>query len=282
MKKIIFLLSFLFAQTILAATKADFLIVSHPQKLSIYNRYEQPLPESEWNQFLPYAPFQVIRKNELLGDQITEALRFSYQGNHFFLLTDDKGNIVNKTGVQYLKTFQQTMVYNDTVYLRSPVSLFESYPSNGSSFSVGKDERVIRIFKYNSSFYLLHEKPLRYGWYTGRSDVFRKIQVVPMAETVNTADIQNRIQSRLDAANESYGQIFSFFNQVTNQQKSIPQWKLESTGSTITCNFVGSNLVSSQLEQSTRYIVQDIEQILLGKPFTVTYSAGRISIDRRN
>jgi hypothetical protein len=47
------------------------------------------------------------------------------------------------------------------------------------------------------------------------------------------------------------------------------------------CWLTGPKTYSSQLEQSTRYLVNDIENMLIGKPFSVAYREGEILIESK-
>ena len=68
---------------IFTSSAAEFVIVPQPGKFSIFDQYEQPLSEDDKRQLLPNSPFQIINRDELMGDQITEALRFHTREGHF-------------------------------------------------------------------------------------------------------------------------------------------------------------------------------------------------------
>ena len=70
-------------------------------------------------------------------------------------------------------------------------------------------------------------------------------------------------------------------NHITNQGKLIPSGSVVTIKNAIQCRLSGSSQMTGQLEQSTRYIVQDIEQSLLGKPYSVSYKSGLIEIGPR-
>ena len=261
---------------------ADFLITSNPQSLVIFNQYEQPLTEADRKSFLPYCPLEIVNKKELLGDQITEALRINYQGIVYYLLKDDKGEISGKNTQQYNKTLLKCTLLNDTVEVGKKIFISEKQSSSGVTFPLTKGEHVIRVFSYGSQFYILKPgKTPHYGWYSGSPTVFSTLKktVKKPINKVKITDIEHRVKSRLQTTNETYSNMFGYFNQVTRQQKSIPEWIFSSDGKSITCTLNGSKTLIEQMEQSTRYVVQDIEQMLLGEPFTITYKTGIISIN---
>ncbi|HON10148.1 MAG TPA: hypothetical protein PLE24_04715 [Chitinispirillaceae bacterium] len=262
---------------IFTSSAAEFVIVSQPGKLSIFDQYEQPLSEEDKKQLLPNSPFQIINRNELMGDQITEALRFSYQGRTFFLRKGDG------TSAFLQKTLTNCTVINDTVQLKSDIRMSGGTSPGGSSFPAKAGQKVIRVFRRGNDFYLLLPgQNERYGWYSGPSSVFLTSAAPQVAvKSDDLSSIEQIVKKRIDAVNDTYRSMFDFFNEVTNQQKSIPSWTVTVEKKSINCKLSGPSQVIGQLEQSTRYIVQDLEQSLLGKPFTVSYTPGKIEIGPR-
>ena len=273
----LFLLSASVSQ-ISGADRADFLILSNPHEFSILNHFEQTVADKDKKQFfIPYAPLQIIDRNATLGDQITEALRFNYRGSTWHIQKNDKGNLVGPAKT-YQKTFSNCEIINDTAGLSKQIRLYEKHPSSGNSFTINSSGSVERVFKFKGSYYLHSlEAQGKYGWYSGPSTVFelkKKVQKDTQAQN----DIVYRIESRLKAVNETYRDFFNHFNEITKQQKSIPEWNIEKDKSVIRCTLGGSVEIIDQLEKSTQYVVQEIKQILLGKPFTVDYHNGEITI----
>ncbi|MDO5575726.1 MAG: hypothetical protein Q4F84_01490 [Fibrobacter sp.] len=259
------------------ANSADFLILSSPSDLTILNHFEQTVSADEKKQIiLPYSPLQIIEKNTTLGDQITEALRFEYKGKTWFIQKNEKGNFAGlKQG--YQKTFQKCELINDTVTLTKSIRIYEQYPSSGK-FSTVSPGSVERVFKFQNCYYVYSfENPQKYGWYSGASSVFEKKKTVSKSSLIQS-DFVNRIESRLKTINEMYTGFFGHFNDITNQQKSIPVWTTEKSGSVIKCKLVGSVEIVDQLEMSTQYVVQEIRQILAGKPYMADYQNGEIII----
>lgn len=273
----LFLLSASVSQ-ISGADRADFLILSRPYELSILNHFEQTVADKEKKQvFIPYAPLQIIDKNTTLGDQITEALRFNYRGKTWHIQKNEKGNLVGLPQT-YQETFSNCENINDTTGLSKSIRLYEKHPSSGNSFTIKNSGSVERIFKFKGSYYLHSlEAQGKYGWYSGPSTVFLQKKKAQKATQVQN-DIVYRIESRLKSVNETYRDFFNHFNEITKQQKSIPEWNIEKDKSVIRCTLSGSVEIIDQLEKSTQYVVQEIKQILLGKPFTVDYNNGEITI----
>jgi hypothetical protein len=263
------------------AAQSDFLIITNPDKLSILNQYEQPLSESEKKLFLPFMPFQIVNQKETLGDQITEVIRCFNLGSTYFLLKDDNGGFTS-TGHVTFQSIKSCTILGDTVEVINNFTFSQKFPTKGIESAIKKGETVVRVFQNGQNTYFLRlNKPQVYGW-CSVSGVFKKTKKIETKEaTVNFTDVAQRIQKRLDAANALYKSYFSYFNDLTHQQKSTPYWQIVAENGNYHCTLKGSQQTTSQLQQSTDYIVQDIEQLLLGKPFSVSVSGNLITIVQR-
>lgn len=263
------------------AAQSDFLIITNPDKLSILNQYEQPLSVSEKKSLLPFMPFQIIDQKETLGDQITEVMRCNNLENTYFLLKNENGGFTSTEHVTF-QNIKNSTILNDTVEVISNFALSQKFPTKGIESAIKKGETVVRIFQNGSNTYLLRlSKPQVYGW-CAVPNVFKKAKKIePKEVTVNFTDIAQRIQKRLDAANELYKNYFGYFNKLTSQQKSVPYWQVVAENGNYRCTLKGAQQTTSQLQQSTDYIVQDIEKLLLGKPFSVSNSGNLITIVQR-
>lgn len=261
-------------------TAADIVIVPQLQDFAIFDQYEQPLSDTEKNRFPPFSPFQVIKRNELMGDQITEAVRLSCQGRTYYLPKKNKS-----TDKLLLKALVNCSILNDSVLLKKDIKVYTGSTSGTPSFTIKADQQVIRVFRHGNNHYLLTSgQNGRYGWYSGSADVFHAGKTTVKATSARQNDlagVEQIVKKRIQAVNETYNSIFGYFNQMTNQDKLIPSWTVVTVKSAIQCRLSGSSQVTGQLEQSTRYIVQDIEQSLLGKPYSVSYKSGLIEIGPR-
>ena len=263
------------------AAQSDFLIITNPDKLSILNQYEQPLTELEKKLIFPFMPFQIINPKEILGDQITEVIRCTNLGSTYFLLKNESGGFTGNDHITFQK-ISKCIVLGDTVEVVRDFTLSQKFPTKGIESTIKKGESCIRIFQNGSNTYLLGlGNPQRYGWCAASGVLKKAIKIENSEATVDLVDIGQRVQKRLDAANELYKNYFSYFNDLTDQQKSIPYWQTFSENGGYRCTLKGSRQTIAQLQQSTDYIVQDIKQLLLGKPFSVNNSGDQIIIVKR-
>jgi hypothetical protein len=224
-----------------------------------------------------------VSLGEQLGDQITNAARFIYSGKACFILTDEKFQRIKKKA-SWEKIFRKCTIINDTVKVRQAITLRIKEPGGPQTFSLPKGSLLLRVFRNNLQWYCI---PLsgngQFGWYQGSIDAFdiTQKQKSSTMEIVGTSDFSDKIQQRLKDANAQYDTFFTYFNEKTSQSKSVPRWEMTINGNTIHCILKGSPIIDKYLEKSTRYIVSDLEHILLGKQYQASYAHGEIIIRPR-
>jgi len=233
------------------------------------------MSESDKKTFGSGFPLEIINNKITLGDQITDAIKCKNNDRFYYLIRDESGSFTGSTNVSFQKQPAVTSLW-DTVELTSNATL-----SATSSLTISKGTMVIRIFQKSGSTYAFLPDRNVYGFIQSTS-VFRKRTVaVSQPVKVNTTDIFESIKRRLDAANEHYTSTFNFFNTHTGLQKSVPYWYIESDGKRIICTLKGSKQTNIQMEQSTSYIVNEIERFLVGKPYSIRYENFQITISTK-
>lgn len=261
---------------------SDFLIIGNPSECGLYDQYEQPLPPAQKKRLLPGTPFRIVNNAQFMGDQITRGMHLSYHSASFYLMLDDKGNPAALPSSALPSTYRNCTPLFDTVLITAPaVKMYPRYPSSGNSTIIKKGERAIRVFSFRGSTYLLRSLQPRYGWSRLNDGSFRRPPTNDRSKKSDYTHLHKRIMIRLENANRRYDTLFHYFNSITRQQKSVPFWDYSENDGNHSYRLNGSRETVAQLEKSTRYIVDDIEAILLGKPFSATCKEGVITIGSR-
>ncbi len=255
---------------------ADFYIFSSITKVTLLDNYEQPMDESDKKALGSGFPLEIINSKITLGDQITDAIKCKNNDRFYYLIRDESGSFTGSTITSFQKQTAMASLW-DTVELTSNATL-----SGTSSLSLSKGTTVIRVFQKSGSTYVFAPDHNVYGFVQGTSSFRKRAVAVSQPVKVNTANIVESIRRRLDAANEHYTSTFNFFNAHTGLQKSVPSWYIESDGNRVVCTLKGSKQTIVQMEQSTSYIVKDIEKFLLSKPYTVRYENFQIIITTKD
>ena len=268
-----------------AATSVDFLVIGSPGSCTLYDQYEQVLATARKNALPPNAPFEIVSERQLMGDQITQAMQLSLLGSTYYLLLDEKGAVTGVPASAGLTRYHGCTPRHDSLLVTvASLSLTRHPGSGGSLAALNKGDTVLRIFSWRGSNYMRRcgAHPV-FGWTGSSKGRFRAVEPLPTvhASEDDFAPLHLRIMKQLQAANERYDSLFSYFNHRTRQERNAPRWIAETTGDAHRYILKGSDEVVMTLDTSTRYLFRDIEQLLLGKPYLASYRQGIITIRRR-
>jgi hypothetical protein len=261
---------------------ADFIILSHPGSYTILNQYQQPVSEQEKGLFSENTPIQVENENELMGDQITRALRFVFDGRTWFLQKDEAGNLAGDRGKQFRQEYRKCGVLGDTVQIAENRAVPFSQPSlpvgRGAYFTKG--EILIRMFSYGGNSYVRHigARP-EYAWspFLPKS-AWKRIEHTAEKPQGLTNYLSDMIVRRFTEANTAYREYFGHFNTLTHQEKTVPLWQCEARGNEVRCTLNLPYRNTSQLDESTQYLVRDVENMLIGKQCEVVAGKGEVLV----
>lgn len=93
-------------------------------------------------------------------------------------------------------------------------------------------------------------------------------------------EIVQKVRARVEEVNRILARLFDHFNNQFHQQKPLPQWSLERSDKTLTWLLQGTTEPESYHE-STRYLISDIENIVLGAELQVFSSPGKIEVRQK-
>jgi hypothetical protein len=262
---------------------ADFLVLEQPARFTILNQYQQPLSARERAALVPGTPLQIINPEETLGDQITRALQGSFDNRTWFLQKDDSGNLLGGSENNGVRTYKGCSLAYDTVdILKDKAVRFSEKIASGSGPQfLKKGESVIRIFQYRDQWYVRRGQGAgSFGWSSFFDpSAWHRAVAAAVADTGISNYLQDRIIERFRNANTTYRRYFSHFNTITGREKAVPQWQWDFTQAGTIHFFLNAPYrTGSQLDESTRYLVRDLENMLIGKQYDVACEKGDITL----
>ncbi len=267
-----------------SATAKDYLVVGNPAACDLFDEYEQPMSESGKRLLSPGSPFEIVRERQLMGDQITQAMRLSHGSSTYYLLLDEKGKPLGLPPAASARRYGACTPLGDTVVVNAAaIKVSASYPPGRGGHTLEKGVSVVRVFSWRGAIFLQYSTaPPRFGWTGAGGVAFRNRS----AERSGPADdgyaaLHSRIMKRLDEANQRYGTLFSFFNDRTGLRKAAPRWDYTHEKKNHRYELRVAAATAGHFESSTRHIVADVERILIGKPFAARYDSGVISVSPR-
>lgn len=261
---------------VFAREKADFIFLKNPEGFTVYNRYQQMLNSEEKRQLGARGALRVVNPEETLGDGITAAAHVRTGKIDYYIQKNDSGKYLCHDNAS-VKNYNNCQIAGDTIQVLKDRNILVTEEVSGTRHYLKKGSLHIRLFKHRKGYYLVALNGKTNGWSalpsTGAWQVCKQADQKEKTTDLS-GDLYGRIQKRIENANRSYQDYFRYFNRTTGQDLSIPGWKMEKEENSLRYVLTGARARAEQLSGSTEYLVQDIENMLLGKAYKVE-SRGR-------
>jgi hypothetical protein len=283
MKFLLFILLFLPILSVYAQT-ADFLLSSQPEALIIYNKYQQKIPESGRRQFPPRTPWRIVEEFMFLSDQYTPVLKLSYNNDIYFIELDENRKIRGATGFSppEVSVFRNCQIITDTLQVTDSEKIALRFtPDRGKIIILLKKDQLMQIVFGYRDYYFVHTLggELQYGWIKKTQSVFwKKVELQKDKITITLPEtLRHRVRNRMEEVNELYARYFQWMNRRYDKSLTSPWWQIESTENSILCK-LNDIRYADDINESTRYLIQEFEGYLIGTPFKISTEPGTIRI----
>jgi hypothetical protein len=194
----------------------------------------------------------------------------------YYLIRDDRGAVLG--GAAGFQIVKGCAVMDDTVEItRNNAVAFSKNPAPGPAPFIAKGNTLVVLFRHKNYCYALQTGPSpAFGWIPASSrDSWKHLQQTTALDTSLTARTSDLISERIDKANAHYKLFFNAFNHSSNMQKSIPHWE---RAAALTWNLSAPYSRTDELGESTKYLIEDLSDILIGKQFVVRFENGAITV----
>ncbi|MGD9900123.1 MAG: hypothetical protein AB7T22_13450, partial [Calditrichaceae bacterium] len=262
--------------------KADFFVCENPRALIIKNRFQQNLSESELNSLSPFAPWRIIQENSLLSDQFTEAMKVSFKNQIYYILKNETGGIIYTGDVGKADIYRNCLMVQDTIEITRDrlISFSNQYSGDGFNRYLSGGERISRLFKYRSAYFseVITARP-EFGWIRlpGESGWRPFSNPQSVSNSIIPEPLRERIVAKFAQVNTTYNDYFTYFNKKRNRDKAIPRWVVVISNENISAELNPAEY-TAPLSVSTKYLLNDLENILLGTGFGVSFDGGKVEV----
>ncbi len=259
-----------------------FLVVERPDRLLAFNGYQQHLSPQDQLAFQPFVPMRILRDHDVLGDGFTPCMRVEIEGTLCFLVRDDNGHLVGDQHAGTLRTVSGTPLRRDTVRVLEPDVLHLTSADGQHEQPLKPGERLIRLFVSERKTYVkCPGRSPAYGWVTlspaGEEKQWGRTSILRTAESMIPGRIRDSIQAALVRTNAILSTLYRFFNEQAGENRLAPHWHLETSGVSLLCTLVDAS-PERDFPESTRYLMKDLQNYLLGTDFEVFQSSDGIEI----
>ncbi len=272
-----------------AGATADFFIAEKPDRLLIYNRFQQVIPAPERQKlFFSYQPLWIEQPDGLLSDGFTPCLKVRVGRAVYYVIKQADGRPENHEQIGEYAIVENCEVLGDTVEVLRSGELFIApavqYRDAGNARKIYPEtgERLVRIFRHRGRIFVQKAgAPPVFGWSNiagnQKNRWWREISSpgVPVARNrqVDPAEIAAQVERETDAFNETLRQLFAYFNEKTGQQKPVPYWQIQVSAGEVQCTLINpfrdEGSTASPYAESTRYLLIRLENMLQGSGYSL-------------
>jgi len=262
----------------------DVLIVEHPERLVLFNRYQQRLTSDEYRQVPPFVPMVVVREHGYLGDGFTPCAAVEIGREPYYLLRDEGGEFSTQGEPGKTELFRNVTFSEDTLVLLRGRALRLRPAGGGEEILQQAGARVIRLFDHESKTYVrLASAPGRFGWLTlsssSRPPEWSLVEKASAAG-ISPEDVLLRVRPVVDGANRSLRQIYAAISPETGPPHTPPSFRLAPARTEIRC-ILEPGALSGTFSGSMRALLAEMERVLGGTGLHAEISEGTILIPLR-
>ena len=265
-----------------ANTSGDVFIVEHPQRLLLYNKFQQPSSDRERRAIPSFVPMLILKSSDMLGDGFTPCMKVQLDNDVCYLLRDTDGTLAGSASAGYSHVYYHVTLLDDTLQVLRDGRMTLKSPTGSSNRRLRKGELIVRAFRDGVLTYVWASgPPPSYGWVTlgnaNEGSAWKVFASVPPNNGGIADEVLSKIEAKIRETNTVLARLFEYLNAQTGDQRSTPRWRVSQSGKSIVCTFSDQRL-APRFEQSTRLLERDIQALLSGTGFETIRSVGRIEV----
>ncbi len=256
----------------------EFLIVQRPERLQIFNRYQQHLSAEERAKLRSFTPFRVIDADAVMGDGFTRCMTVEDGAHLYYIQKDEEGELLGAAEAGFIKRIQRAEPLRDSVeVIASGVAFFD--PLEQVRLSLARGAIVFRIFAADRLTYAYALSEHRYGWIRqpAREQAWRPLKRARPDAVSPITRVMPALAERVEEVNGKLRRLFGHLGAKHQRQLSAPQWRMHSTPGAVIC-VLETSLPAERFEESSRQLARKLESALLGTSLRVQASAGYIEV----
>jgi hypothetical protein len=263
-----------------AGERHAFLILQHPDRFTLFNRYQQRLTTNEYRTLPKLAVMLVVREDDRLGDGLTRCAAVELDGETFYIRRDDDGVFPTRGGKAAF--FRNAIALGDTIELRKTQLLKPVEGSGGVPLSARS--RAVRVFSSNGNTFVRVLSSGKYaGWLTlpaaheGSTWIIVREHHVPDNQG---PDVMIRLAPVVADANRVMQISFDRCVVPGGPRPSAPSFRLRTTKDGLLCVLEPASYAAS-FEGSTAALLSEIQRALIGTSIHPALAGGSIVIPLR-
>lgn len=262
-------------------TRGTILLVEHPDRFILYNKYQQRLTSAEYRSLPTVMPMVVLREQDRLNDGLTPCVSVEFGGSPFFLQREVGGGFSQRAAGGTVTYYRDAALLDDTVALVRGSAL-RLYPADRTrEQTLAPGTQAIRVFSSGGrTFVRLLSGARPAGWVSlaGSSDWKIVREIGTIRASGETA--RQRLTPLIDEANRVLTVIHTRLAREANLRSTAAAFRLVMESDTLRCTVVPSAL-SRSYAGSLAAMLPAMERALGGTGLQPTLAGGAIVIPLR-
>jgi len=244
------------------AAQADVLLAAHPEKLIIFNRYQQRLTPAELSALHPFEPLVILREKDRLGDGLTPCMSVRLGPDLYYLQIEADGRLAGAGGSAGATIIRDVRLLGDSIAVKKGEALVILSPDRGSTVQAASGSLLRRIFIHDGFTYVRHAT--RYGWIPPGSPGYEGWEIhQPMAREAPLSRDQLRaiVSPLVESANAVLRGLYAHRGEANGRNIQTPRFELLISGDSMTCGISPRGKVAS-FRESARLLGRELERIV--------------------
>jgi len=220
------------------AGQGDVLIAAHPERLTMYNTYQQRLSPEEGRALAAFEPMVIVREKDVLGDGFTPCMRVRAGGEALFLQTGADGNLLENGGSAGITILRHVKVLGDTVMVRKPAGLPLRSFDGRTTATIPAGALLFRVFSHEGNTYVRTPSvPPRFGWMAPAAGEWARRRLARETTSDLIAPLLPVIHALVEDANAALRNMYARFRAESSAAPAPPLFLLEERGDSLLCTF---------------------------------------------
>jgi hypothetical protein len=214
----------------------DILIVAHPERLTVYNTYQQRLSREEGQALAAFEPMVIVREKDVLGDGFTPCMSVRVNGGVYFLQTGPDGRPLENGGTAGITTLRGVKVLGDTIVVRKPGGFTVRSFENRSTAEAPSGTLLVREFLREGETYIrFPSTPPQFGWATLGAGEWARRRVAKEATADVFAPLLPSLRRLVNDANAALRNMYARFHGESAAVSAPPHFLLDERGDSLLC-----------------------------------------------
>ncbi len=262
----------------------DVLIVEKPDHLVVYDAFQQSLTSLHETPLQPFAPIRILILRDVLNDGITTCSKVDVDGEIFYLLRDERGQLAGSKNLGILRVFQHVRSIDDTIEVIGSRQIAIQDPFGQMRRFLSAGEHCVRFFEFAGGIYAKRlRSQAEYGWLrlplAGKGRSWRVVSP-ELARVDLSPMIRDRVIEKIKDVNLAYSEVYSLLGKESIKKFPVPQWQIESTNTSMTC-VLRPAAAASFYRQSIQILSATLQTYLLGTGYEALVQRNAIEIKKR-